>query len=211
VRAKTLAVSAIVASLLVAVADFSPAQTTKPKATTKAPANANQQKLVDAEAKLIEDNLHAWWKKHAKKGDDDKYFMGPEEAARAFGYTYAYNSSRLNSPLAVKKEDPTAGTSEGSKTAAKTTTTVSDSVKKRLDWLFINTLDKDSDEKVSEDEYNDWAKSYALILAEEVILSSQLGAPNAANNPNYKQMQQRMQQLQKQMQAFAKAMSRRKG
>ena len=211
-RVKILVVSALVTALLIGVADLSPGQTTKPKATTKAPANANQQKLIDAEAKLIEDNLHAWWKKHAKKGDDDKYFMGPDEAARAFGYTYAYNSSRLNSPLAVKKEDPTAGTSEGSKTA-KTTSTVSDSVKKRLDWLFINTLDKDNDEKVSEDEYNDWAKSYALILAEEVILSSQLANPtgNNNNNANTKQMQQRLQQLQKQMQAFAKSMSRRKG
>src|SRR5262249_55884400 len=127
------------------------------------------------------------------------------------GYTYAYNNPKLSSPTA-KKDDTTAGTSADTSEGSKSTkTTVSDGLKKRLDWLFINTIDKDSDEKVSEAEFNDWAKSYALILAEEIILSNQLGAPNASANPNNKQMQQRLQQLQRQMQAFAKAMARRKG
>jgi hypothetical protein len=196
----------IMAAFILAAVDPAAGQNpkTKPKQTT------NQQ-LIDAEAKLIEDNLHVWWKKWSKKGDDDKNFMGPEEAAKAFGYTLAYNSARLSTPSAsAAVSTSTSSDSEANKPLK---TPVSDALKRRLDWIFINTLDKDNDEKVSEEEFNDWAKAYALVMAEEAVLSSQLAKnPNGANA---KQQQQRLNQLQKQMQqhmrGLGKAISSKRG
>jgi len=125
-------------------------------------------------------------------------YMGPKEAARAFGYPSAYKRDDAD------KEKDKGGTEDTSSSANKSA--AEKGLDKRKDWQFINTLDKDGDERVSEKEFTDWATAYARTLvsnyeemkklAEEEALILAQGAKG--NQNRLSQIRNRQNQLRTQ-------------
>lgn len=114
-----------------------------------------------------------WFKEHANKDDNT---IGKIEAAKAFGYSRPYDAPPLataptgSKPAAKPKDDAekpattsTGGTGDGEQGKAPLS-----SYKNRPDYLFIVKLDKNNDEKVSQDEFETWAHDYVVAYLKEI-------------------------------------------
>jgi hypothetical protein len=155
-------------------------------ATASAQNNNNNNRNVDppgTQTHMAE--FRAWFKTYANKDDN---MIGKEEAAKAFGYSRAYDAPppppkgakpKDKDEEKPKEEKEVVGSTSTAKTGDKVGPSTSDASKyaSRLDYQFIKQLDKDNDEKVSQDEFEAWAHDYIvaqlkLIQAEQKALAN---------------------------------------
>jgi hypothetical protein len=185
-------------SVLVAAVLFSVSM-----ADAQAPVNPKQPKvgapMGDPPAtQAILTNLRAWFKKYANENDEwDK-----ECVARAFGYRHAYDwvpetssaSKKTDKDDDAKKEEAKKekDDKEDSMINKPAGPKLDSRYSKRRDFRFLAALDKDGDEKISREEFEEWALDYARELGTQ--------ADTAAKANQLAQMLARLQQMQNSMQ-----------
>jgi hypothetical protein len=155
-------------------------------ADAQAPANPKQQPKVavpmgDPPAtQAILGNLRAWFKKYANEdGEWDK-----ECVARAFGYRHAYDwvppakessKSEADKEKEDAKKEKDAEKDPDSMLNKPSGPKLDPRYSKRRDFRFLAALDKDGDEKISKDEFEEWAYDYARELAGKYDLLAKAG------------------------------------
>lgn len=141
--------------------------------------------------------MKAWFKKAAgKDGTMDK-----NDAARAFGFTRTYDAgpeitSPGTKPTTTSKEE--SENTETPSTAKQPTKGGDDKPDKkyanRPDYMFMFTVDKDKDGKVTEEEFDAWAHDYAvkylqMVEAEKKAAEAELKKEQAAMRKHQQEAQ----------------------
>ena len=160
------------------------------------PAN-NKKKTADpAGTETYMAEFRAWFKEHANKDDNT---IGKIEAAKAFGYSKPYDAQptvtapgtkpKEETPKEEKKEETeTPAISSAGKTGDNVgksggKTDLEKKYASRPDYQFIAKLDKNGDEKVSQDEFEAWAHDY-IVSALKKIEAEEKALAKAKQNAN---------------------------
>jgi hypothetical protein len=145
--------------------------------TTSDAADAPKKKAADpAGTEALMAEFRAWFKEHANKDDNT---IGKLEAAKAFGYSRPYDAGPVvTAPGTKPKEEETPASSSDGKTGDNVGKKTDNSAyKNRPDYQFIAKLDKNNDEKVSQDEFEAWAHDYVV----KFLKDEEAAAKKAAN------------------------------
>lgn len=129
-------------------------------------------------------NLRAWFKQHANTDDNT---IGKVEAAKIYGYVTTYDHQPLTAKKdPVKKDDAKKDDSVGSTAPTNGDNTPSKPIDKtRSDYQLMTMLDKNNDEKISQDEFETWAHDYARKLAQQAEHNNQIkNQQNRLNSAN---------------------------
>ncbi|HEV3263360.1 MAG TPA: EF-hand domain-containing protein [Gemmataceae bacterium] len=99
--------------------------------------------------------------------DGDGY-LDKEELAKAFGYTKPFDYKRPSKDSDKDADKAKDADKDKDKPASKP------SYSARPDYQFLVQLDKDNDEKISYDEYLNWARTYAVQLKKVSALQAKI-------------------------------------